>query len=359
MGEQEWFNQDFYKTLGVPKDADAKEIKKAYRKLARKWHPDQNLGDAKAEEKFKAISEAYSVLSDKEQRERYDAIQQMAAGGPRFAAGAGGPTGGAGFEDLFGGMFGGGGPNVQYQTYGGAPGGMGGGPGMGGGAGFEDILSGLFGGGMGGAGGYPGGAAGGHPGGGAGPGFGGGRGRPAPQPGADRSGSATISFRESYLGTSVKVTVDGKTFTAKVPAGVRDGQKIRLRGKGAPGQGGGPAGDLVLTVAVDKDPLFSIEGNNLRVRLQISYPEAVLGSPVQVPLPDGTKIRVKVPAGSSSGKVLRVRGKGLKKGQKTGDVLVELAIVLAPDLTEKDRELAEQIAEQHPDWNPRADLYRG
>ena len=138
MAEQDWLDQDFYKILGVDKSADDKEIRKAYRKLARKWHPDQNAGDTKAEAKFKEIGEAFAVLSDKDQRERYDAIRAMGSGGPRYTGGGAG----GGFEDMFGGMFGGGagqgGPNVRYQTSGGGGGGFGG---------AEDILSSLFGGG--------------------------------------------------------------------------------------------------------------------------------------------------------------------------------------------------------------------
>lgn len=332
MGEQDWFNQDFYKTLGVKRDADANEIKKAYRKLARQWHPDQNSGDPKAEEKFKEISEAYSVLSDKEQRERYDAIQQMASGGPRFAAGAGGQGGPAGFEDLFGGMYGsrgGGGPNIQFQTSGDA--------------GFEDILSGLFGGG-----GRPGGFD-----------FSQGRGYSRPQPatpGPDLTGRASISFREAYEGTSVKMTVGGRPLTAKIPPGVRDGQKIRLRGKGGDGTGGGPSGDLIITVTVAKNPFYEIEGNNLRVKLPVSYPEAVLGTNVSVPLPDETEVKIKVPAGSSSGRVLRVRKRGLHKGKKRGDLLVELSIVLPPTTDAEAKKLVEELADLQGGWDPRAGL---
>ncbi|WP_350258447.1 DnaJ C-terminal domain-containing protein [Scrofimicrobium sp. R131] len=327
MGEQDWFNQDFYQTLGVKKDADSKEIKKAYRKLARQWHPDQNPGDLAAEEKFKQISEAYSVLSDPEQRERYDAIQQMAQGGARFTPGSGG---GGGFEDMFGSMFNGAGRGgtYQFQT-------------SGGGGGFDDILSSLFsGGGRGGR----------------GPGAGySSFGMPA-QAGADLTAQTTLSFRDAYLGTSIRLKVGERTLTANIPAGVRDGQKIRLRGKGQPGSGGGPAGDLVITVQVKKDPLYSVEGNNLRVRLPISFPEAVLGAQVAVPLPDGTSVKVKVPAGSSSGRVLRVGGRGMHRGKKRGDLLVELSIHLpAPDTTEL-KELAEQVQAAQGEWDPRANL---
>lgn len=326
MGEQEWFNQDFYKMLGVSKDADDKEIKKAYRKLARKLHPDQNPGDKKAEEKFKEVSEAYSVLSDPKQRERYDAIRQMSQGGARFAAGSGG-AGGGGFEDLFGGMFGGGAPsgNMRFST-------------SGAGGGFDDILSGLFGGG-GGAGGF-------------GQGF-----REPPQRGADLGANASISFKQAYEGTELKMTVGGKPLSLRVPAGIRDGQKIRARGKGQPGSGGGPAGDIVVTISVAKDPMYSLDGKTLRVKLPITYEEAVLGASVDVPLPDGTTVKVKVPELSSSGKLLRVRGRGLKAKTGTGDVIVELSIVLPPTFTPEALELVKQLRDIQGQWNPRAELH--
>jgi DnaJ-class molecular chaperone with C-terminal Zn finger domain len=335
MGEQEWFNQDFYKALGVSKDADDKEIKKAYRKLARKWHPDQNPGDEKAEEKFKQISEAFSVLSDPEQRERYDAIRQMAAGGARFAPGTGG-SGSGGFEDMFGSMFGGGTPNggQYYQSSGG---------------GFDDLFSGLFGGG-GARSSFGGGGGGGFR------GFGGNSGyTPSPQKGDDLQANTKISFEDAYVGTSLRVTISGKPVTVKVPAGVRDGQKIKLRGKGNPGTNGGPAGDLIVRIDVKPSKVYLPEGINIRIKLPISYPEAVLGAQVGVPLPDGTVVKVKVPESASSGKILRLRGKGLKKSGKTGDVLVELQISTG-DVTDGIKKLAEQIKSEQANWNPRAKI---
>ena len=204
MTGQDWLEKDFYSVLGVPKDADAATIKKAYRKLARQMHPDHNPGDAKAEAKFKDVGEAYAVLSDAEQRGQYDQLRAM-AGGPRFTSGG---RGGAGFEDVFGGMFGGGqqGGRVRYTN---APGGA---------AGFEDILGGLFGNG-------------------GGAGF-----APGPQQGADLATSATLPFRQAVEGSTVSLSVEGRTVNARIPAGVRDGQKIRLRGKGRPGDRGGPRG---------------------------------------------------------------------------------------------------------------------
>lgn len=337
MGEQDWLDRDYYKILGVNKDATDKEIRKAYRKLARKWHPDQNKGDAKAEARFKEIGEAFAVLNDKEQRERYDAIRAMGAGGPRFAPGAGG----GGFEDLFGGAYGGGGPNVQFQG-----GGFGGG-------GFEDILSGLFGGGgaqRGGGGGFGGG---GFPGGGGG--FGGGY-SPQPQQGADLSTSTRLTFKQAFEGETLTFNLDGRSLKVRIPAGVRDGQKIKLKGKGQPGVNGGPAGDLIVEVAVDKNPVFSVEKGQLRVKLPISYPEAALGATVDVPLPDGSTVAVKVPAGTSSGALLRVRGKGVKKGSKRGDAIVELRIVTPSDISDAERTAIEALKGAQGSWDPRAKM---
>ncbi|MDR3107326.1 MAG: DnaJ domain-containing protein, partial [Bifidobacteriaceae bacterium] len=198
MAGQDWFEKDFYKTLGVTKDADEAAIKKAYRKLARALHPDANPGDSAAEERFKEVSEAYSVLSDAEQRKQYDSVRAMASGGARFAAGPGGTAGG-GFDDMFSAMFGGGGgTRVRYST---------------GGAeafNFDDIL-GAFGG-----------AGGGFS------GFGGpGRGAAGPMAGADTRASVTLPFREAAAGSTQVLTVDGQSMTVRIPAGVRNGQKIK------------------------------------------------------------------------------------------------------------------------------------
>ncbi|MFZ1381917.1 MAG: J domain-containing protein [Scrofimicrobium sp.] len=331
MGEQDWFDRDYYAVLGVPKDADEKEIRKAYRKLARKWHPDQNPGDDKAEAKFKEIGEAFAVLNDKEQRERYDAIRQMASGGARFRAP--GQSGAGGFEDMFGGMYGGGaqgGPRVQFNT-------------GGGGAGFEDILSSIFGGGAGASssfgGGFPGGFSGQY--------------QPEPQKGGDLSTSTKITFKQAFEGETLTFNLDGRPMKVRIPAGVRDGQKIKLAGKGQPGVNGGPAGDLVVQVAVESDPSFSMDKDRLRVKLPITYPEAALGAKVDVPLPDGTKVSMKVPAGTSSGAVLRLKGRGVKKGSKRGDVMVDLVIVTPKKMSDEQEEAVEDLKKTMGDWNPR------
>lgn len=334
MAEQDWLDQDFYKVLGVDKKADDKEIRKAYRKLARKWHPDQNAGDMKAEAKFKEIGEAFAVLSDKEQRERYDAIRAMGAGGPRYTGGGSG----GGFEDMFGGMFGGAGqgePGVRYQTSGGGFGGA------------EDILSSLFGGMGGGGASFGGGSP-----------FGGGQqyAAPSPQKGADLSTATTLTFKQAYEGETLQFSMDGKSMKVRIPAGVRDGQKIRLPGKGQPGVNGGPAGDLVVKVTVQKSPVFTMEGTNLRVKLPVSYPEAALGATVNVPLPDGSSVGVKIPAGTSSGRVMRLRDRGVKRPKGRGDVLVEVQITTPSKLSDAAKESIEALKTELGDWDPREAL---
>lgn len=351
MSGQDWLEKDFYKTLGVAKDADADAIKKAYRKLARKWHPDQNPGDAKAEEKFKEIGEAYAVLSDPEQRKQYDALRTMAGGGARFAGGPGGSAGGAGgFEDVFSSMFGGGngGARVRYSTNGGGAGGAGG---------FDDIFSGLFGGQGGfpgtgsGARGFGGGATGGSP-----FGAGGAGGFGAPQPGADLRASTSLSFRQALEGTTVRMTVDGHSMTVRIPQGVKDGQKIRLRGKGRPSNSGGPAGDLVVTIHVEEHPVWSRSGDNLTMHLPVSFTEAALGAKVTVPLPEGGTVSLKVPAGTQSGALLRVRGRGVKHGRKSGDLLVEIEVAVPKNLSGEARKAVEELSTALGDWDPRAGL---
>lgn len=328
MTGQDWFEKDFYAALGVPKDADDAAIKKAYRKLARQWHPDQNQGDANAEAKFKEIGEAYAVLSDPEQRQQYDAVRAMAGGGARFSAGGpGGGAGAGGFEDVFGGMFGGGAPGGQRVRYS-----------SGGGGGFEDILSGLFGGGA------------------AGP-----YGRQAPTRGQDIAASTTLAFRTAVEGSEVTFDVDGRSVRARIPAGVRDGQKIKLAGKGRPSPTGGPAGDLVVTVHVTPHPVFSVDPanpKNLRMTVPVTFPEAALGTTIEVPTLDGQTVRLKVPSGTPSGRTLRVKGRGVKTPKGTGDLYVTVQVAVPQKLSKAAREAVETFAAETDGQDVRADLVR-
>ncbi len=337
MTGQDWLEKDFYKVLGVAKDADADAIKKTYRKLARKWHPDKNPGDAAAEAKFKEIGEAYAVLSDKEKRQQYDSLRAMAGGGPRFTAGPGGPGGAggtAGFEDLFGGMFGGGAPGgSRTQSPMDAES-------------IEELLN-MFRGEAGGRRGRRGGFGG---------GFGGGGFRATPTKGSDIAAHASLPFRSAAAGSTVRLTVAGKSMTVRIPAGVRDGQKIRLRGKGEASTTGGDPGDLVVTVNVDPHPVFSLDGANLRLTVPVSFSEAALGATIEVPTLDGSPVRVRVPAGTPSGRTLRVKGRGVKTSKTTGDLLVTIEVAVPQNLNSKARSAVEEFAEAMSGENPREGL---
>jgi molecular chaperone DnaJ len=323
MASQDWFDKDFYKVLGVAKDVSEADLKKAYRKLARKYHPDANPGDAAAEARFKEISEAHSVLSDPEQRAEYDQIRAMGSGA-RFSAPSGAGGGPGGFEDVFGSMFGGGrGGRTSYSQ-----------------GGFEDLLGGMFGGG-----------------GGFGQSSGGYRGFGGPTPGRDVTASTTIDFVTATKGDTVHLqTSDGRPINVRVPAGVTDGQKIRVPGKGQPSPDGGPAGDLILTVAVRKHPVFERDGLNLRVNVPITFVEAVLGATIEVPTLGGEPVRLKVAPGTSSGKILRVKGRGVKTTKGEGDLLVRIEVAVPGRLTDAQRQALQAFAEGGPHENPRAEL---
>lgn len=308
MTSQDWFSKDFYKVLGVPKDASEADIKKAYRKLAKDHHPDRNPGDTASEQKFKDVGEAYAVLSDSEQRKQYDAIRAM-GGGARFQAGS---RGDAGFEDMFGSAFG---------------------QGARGAGGFEDILSGLFGAGAGGF-------------------------QRGPQKGADLAAAAEVSFRDAAAGSLISLTIEGRTVQARLPAGVTDGQRIRLRGKGRPSPNGGPAGDLILTVHVAKHPVFAMDGRNLRVTVPVSFDEAVLGATVEVPTLNGDRVKVKVPAGTSSGTVLRVKGRGIQTKEGTGDLHARIEVAVPSNLSKGAREALQTFALETAKDDPRERLYQ-
>ncbi|MCT9621086.1 MULTISPECIES: DnaJ C-terminal domain-containing protein [unclassified Curtobacterium] len=328
MASQDWFDKDFYKVLGIDKTASDAELKKTYRKLARQYHPDSNPGDAAAENRFKEISEAYSVLSDKEQRQEYDQVRAMGSGA-RFTAG--GPGQGGGFEDVFGGMFGqgGGGQRVRFGQ-----------GGAGGAGGFEDILGGMFGGG-----------------GGFGQTTGGYRGFGGPTKGRDVTATTTLDFTTAIAGDTVKLSQgNGRPVNVRIPAGVADGQKIRLRGRGEPSPDGGEAGDLVVTVTVRKHPVFERDGQNLRLDVPVTFVEAALGATIEVPTLGGSTVKLKVAPGTPSGRVLRVKGRGVATKNGTGDLLATVQVAVPSHLTDKQREAVEALAEALPDEDPRADL---
>jgi curved DNA-binding protein len=311
-------SRDFYEDLGVARTASQEEIQRAYRKLARKFHPDVNKAPD-AEERFKDISEAYSVLSDPDQRKRYDAFgadfrrvpedvdpetwARAGAGRARTGAGAG-----AGART---GGFGGGFEDVDFEDL------------------FGDIFAGR-GRGRGGRGGRGAGRYGG------------------PMPGADQEAEVELSVEEAYHGTRRSLRIAGpegtRTVEVNIPAGVTDGQRIRLAGQGGRGGDGGPPGDLYLIVSIRPDSRYRVEGRDIYVRLPLAPWEAALGTTVPLETPGG-ETKVKVPPGTSSGRRLRLRGRGLPNPRgRPGDVFAEVQIMVPPKLTEQERELFEQLA---------------
>ena len=297
MASQDWIEKDFYKILGVSKDVSDADLKKAYRKLAKDNHPDLHPGDAAAEARFKDISAAFDVLADAEQRREYDAIRAM-GGGARFQAGGQG----AGFEDVFSNLFGGGG----FQG--------GGFPGFGGFGGF------------------------------------------GPQRGQDFSTTASINFIDSVNGTTVKLNLRNESVSVKVPAGIQDGQKLKVKGKGQPSPNGGPAGDLVVTIKVKPHAVFTRDGDNIRVSVPVTYAEATLGATIEVPVLGGDPVKLKVAAGTPNGRTLRVKGKGVQFGSRQGDLLATVEVMVPGHLPAKAKKLLEQFDAELPDENPRQDL---
>ncbi len=318
MASQDWFDKDFYAVLGVKKDVTEAELKKAYRKLARQHHPDSNPGNAAAEARFKEISEAHSVLSDPAQRAEYDQLRAMGSGA-RFTAG-GAP---GGFDDVFGGMFSGGAAGGRRT----APGG------------FEDIFGGLFGNAAPGAG-------------------GGGRRYGAPTKGRDHTATVGLEFDTAVRGETVTLERPGggKPIQVKIPAGVADGQKIRLRGKGEPSPDGGEPGDLVLTVQVRPHPVFTREGLNLRVDVPVTFVEAALGAAIEVPTLGGDPVKLRVAAGTPSGRVLRVKGRGVTTPKGTGDLLATVQVAVPSHLSAEAQQHLAAFAAALPPENPRDDL---
>lgn len=295
MASQDWIEKDFYKILGVTKGVSDADLKKAYRKLAKANHPDLHPGDQAAESRFKDISEAYDVLSDVTERREYDAVRAM-GGGARFQAGGRGSQGG-GFEDVFSNFFGGGG-----------------------------FPSGGFGGGF------------------------------APQRGQDLTTSSSVDFIDSIHGTNVKLTVSGKPVTLKVPAGIQDGQKLKLKGKGQPSPNGGQAGDLVVTIKVRPHPVFTRDGDNVRVVVPVTFAEAVLGAVISVPVLGGEPVKLKVAPGTPNGRTLRVKGKGVQHESHQGDLLASVDILVPNRISKKAEEALRAFDNEIPVEDPRATL---
>jgi DnaJ-class molecular chaperone len=316
---------DYYQTLGVEKSASQDEIQKAYRKLARKYHPDLNPDDKTAKEKFQKVQAAFDVLNDPKKRELYDKY-----GSSYEAAGAGaGPRGGYGWQPE-GGQ--GGFEEIDLSQLFGGGGGAGGSP-------FADLF-----------GGFRRGQSGGR----------GRRGRPAEEAGPDVQSEIEVPFQTAVQGGKIQFSLerpDGKVdqLEVKIPAGVKDGAKIRLRGQGGAGSSGGPSGDLLLTVHVATHPWFQRRGNDLTVRLPISLAEAVDGAKVDVPTPSGT-ISLRIPARTSSGSKLRIKGHGVKpKTGEPGDLYAEVQIMLPPVIDGAAAEAIRKLDTENPS-NPRRDL---
>jgi molecular chaperone DnaJ len=379
MSTRDFLEKDYYTTLGVPKDAKADEIKKAYRKLARQYHPDANKGETVAEDRFKEISEAYDVLSDTKRRAEYDEARTLFGSGGGFRA-PGGGTGGTGVPFDIGDVFGTG------------AGGLG------------DVLGGLFGNRAGGT-------------------------RTAPRRGADVESTVTLSFDDAVRGVTLPLRMasehacptcrgtggrDGalptscpvchgtgqtsrnqggfafaepcrecrgrgmvvddpcpdcsgsgramgtRTLTVRIPAGVKDGQRIRLKGKGSPGERGGPAGDLNVVVHVTPHPLFGRTGDNLTLTVPVSFAEAALGAEVTVPTLDGGPVTLRLPAGTANGRTFRVRGKGVPRkggtGTPRGDLLVTVQVSVPTKLGADARSAVEAFRDATAGEDPRAGL---
>jgi curved DNA-binding protein len=324
-------NSDYYKTLGVSRGASKDEIQKAYRQLAKKFHPDLNPDDKTAKKKFQEVQQAYDVLSDEKKRQMYDQF------GPEFENIRQGPTGG-------GGQMPPGWEGVDFSQFGGPGGGAGGASA----ADIEELLRQFTGGGF-------------H--GGVGESFGPSprrRGRKSTQPGADVVHEVEIPFAKSIEGGEVVIRLrrpsgEVETLTVKIPPGIESGKTIRLRGQGEPAPGSGPAGDLLVTIRVAPHPFFSRDGMNLHVRVPVTVGEAALGAKVDVPTPHGT-ITMTVPPGTSSGKRIRAKGYGVRTKDGTrGDLYAEILIAIPKSLDEASAELIRKFESRQKE-SPREEL---
>jgi molecular chaperone DnaJ len=298
--QRDWLEKDYYRVLGVEKTATAKELSKAYRTLARKYHPDTNPGDKASEDRFKEVSAAYEVVGDEATRKKYDEFRRLGGGGGGGGYGGFGQRGPQNVGDL---------------------------------GDLSDLLGGLFGGGRAsgssGRGGF---------------GFG-------PMPGTDLQAQLTLAFEEAVKGVTKTVRLNSDALsspmevTVRIPAGVRNGQRIRVPGKGAPSSDGGDPGDLLVAITITPHDVFDRDGNNLLVDVPITYAEAVLGADVKVPTISGGTVTVRVPPGTASGKVMRVRGRGVKSSSQAGDLLVTVSVHVPTDPNDAERELIAKLAQ--------------
>ena len=319
--------KDYYKVLGVNKKADEKEIKNAYRKLVKKYHPDKTKGDKKLEDKFKEISEAYEVLSDTDKRKKYD---ELGSDWNRAGQSENWQRANPNARGFSGGRQGGG---QQYYTN------------MGGqGADFSDFFNTFFGG-------FSGASSHGHGGGPSGYGTSAGSSMNMPTAGNDVESEIRLSVEDAYAGIAAQVNVGKGKLKVKIPAGVKDGQRIRIAGRGQPGIRGGKSGDLYLVVKINEHKLFKVDGINIKITVPITTSEAALGAKIQVPTPKG-KINLTVPPGTSSGKIFRLKDLGLGSGEKKGSLLVTLNITLPMSLTEAEQDLYKKLQEVNS-YNPR------
>lgn len=299
MAAKQIYEKDLYAVLGVKKSDDVSAIKKQYRKLARELHPDKTKGDKKLEERFKEVSEAYEVLSDDKKRGEYDEMRDAFKSG-RIPSG--GVPGGGNFQGNFN-------PNDFQNLFGGG----------------GDIFANLFGGGV-----------------------------RQKRPGADIGAEATISFRDSIFGSEITIRINGKPVHVRIPAGIKDGNKIKVKGKGHPGEAG--PGDLYVTVNVIKHPLFQREDLNLRMQLPVTFSEAALGADVKVPTLDGDEVTVRIAPGTSNGRVLRVKGRGVETPKGQGDLLITIDVQVPQRIDGAAKKSLEEFANATKEFNPRAEL---
>jgi molecular chaperone DnaJ len=309
--QSDWLERDLYAVLGVAEDADSKTISRAYRKLARQLHPDTHPDDPAAAETFKGVTAAYDVLGDETKRAEYDEFRRAVAGARRPDPAGRGWASSEGRDFVHD-------DEQEWATFDGStwttfePGDL------------DDLLSRVM----------------------------GRTGRPgatAPRRGDDLEAGLGLGFEDAVRGLTTEVTLtraDGpQTFKVRVPPGVNDGQKIRLRGKGGPGINGGPPGDLYAVVHVAPHPVFDRSGLDLLVEAPIGWPEAVLGAEIDVPTLGGPSVRVRVPAGTPNGRTLRVRGHGVPTGKATGDLLVRIRVTVPDHVTEQQRHAVQAVAE--------------